>query len=196
MFPQKVIRTSKVVLEKFSQVAADQGILVVADRFSYDEEDVLARNRIIFLYEVQDPGNVGTIFRLAEGNGAAIILTKGSASPFNEKCVRASMGSILRTPFLVTDDEEAVIRKLKEKGFVTIATDPRAPERFWEIDYSGRVALILGNEGHGLPSHIASHTDLTVSIPMEGEVESYNVAISSAILLCPSLINREKRQKK
>ncbi len=188
----KFLKVTKVILGKFSSIAEDQGVMVIGKRFSYTKEGVLSKSKIIFLYDVQDPGNVGTIFRLAEGNNAAIILTRYSASPFNEKSVRASMGSILRTPFIIIDSPEEIFSNLRDSNFTIVSTSVRASKKFWEIDYTQKITFILGNEGHGVPEAVKQFADEIVSIPMEGKVESYNVAVSAAILLCPGLIRSIK----
>ncbi len=189
--PAKILRVSSVILEKFSPIAADQGILVVAERFSHNLQNILKKEKLLILVDVQDPGNLGTIIRIAESNDAGVVLTKGSASPFNEKSVRASMGSVLRVPFITVLNLIEIINELKSKGFKIYAATTSGEKPFWEIDYTKKAAILLGNEGHGTGEEIMKIADYQVYIPMKGRVESYNVAISAAILLCPGLMEEE-----
>ena len=190
-YPEKIIRVSKVILGKFSPIAEDQGVLVVAERFIFSLDQVMQQKGIFFLYNVQDPGNVGTIIRLAEGNEFGVILTQDSASPFNEKTVRASMGSVLRVPFYISSNPIGELTKLRENGFCLVATDPRVEKNFFEIPLDKKITFILGNEGQGIPDEIRDFADLKVKIPMKGEVESYNVAVSAAMLTVPILMNEK-----
>lgn len=146
--------------------------------------DVLHQHRrVLVLDRVQDPGNVGTLLRTAAAFGfTAVILTKGSASLFNQKLWRAAMGSL---PALTLFDEvtaEEVVEVLQQAGFKLAVADldgetpePRKPT-------SEAIALVLGNEGQGPDSIFVAAADRILTIPMTEAVESLNVAAAGAIL--------------
>lgn len=136
----------------------------------------------LVLVEVSDPGNAGTLLRTAEAVGArSVVLTDGSVDAWSPKVVRASAGSGLRVP-VRGGDPEAVLRDLGEQGVMRVGTrgrDGRTPEA---IDLTGRVALVLGSEAHGLPTALEPLVDEWVSLPMGGAVESLNVAVAGSVL--------------
>jgi TrmH family RNA methyltransferase len=161
---------------------------------------------------VQDPGNVGTILRAAEAfgsTGAAICSADeiGTADPFGPKALRASAGSALRLPILrgiSPTDLLAQLRVSDVKVYAAVAdtNDPRKPAadatpavRPWEIDWKSPSALLIGNEGSGLPQEIVRAADARVSIPQATVktpvgVESLNAAMAATVLLYEAMRQR------
>jgi TrmH family RNA methyltransferase len=139
---------------------------------------------VIAAIDVQDPGNLGSLLRAAEAGGATGAFICGrSANPFSWKALRGSMGSGLRLPvvggFATTDAFEC----LAEAGLRTIAGVPRDGDSPDAIDWRGRVGLLVGGEGPGLPDDLVARCDRRVTIPMTPPVESLNVAVAAAILV-------------
>ena len=129
---------------------------------------------------IQDPGNLGALARIAEAAGAqALVLLKGSADPFSPKALRGSMGSLLRIPVYEIDE----IGALSNGGFRIAAIVPRGGVDFRDADWKPPVALLLGRESSGLDEETVAGSDLRVSIPMRGAVESLNVATAAALVL-------------
>jgi TrmH family RNA methyltransferase len=138
---------------------------------------------IVVLAGLQDPGNLGTILRSAEAFGAAGVLSlPGTVSEWNPKAVRASAGSIFRLPLLSVSAEDCFARLRKEgvKIWTTAVNGAEAADR---IDLAGPVALVIGNEGNGVPQELAAQADGAVTIPCPGPVESLNAAAAASVLL-------------
>jgi TrmH family RNA methyltransferase len=112
-----------------------------------------------------------------------VFVSGASANPFTWKAIRGSMGSTLRLPVIGGMTTASVVTCLRSGGIRTVGAVPRGGEDPDAIDWQGKVALILGGEGAGLPDEITRHCDALVSIPMAARVESLNVAAAGAILV-------------
>lgn len=180
------------VMKKMAATQTPQGVLAVVSQYEYTEDEVIegynkddkgAKPLMLILENIQDPGNVGTMFRSGEGAGVTgIILSKGSADVYNPKVIRSTMGSIFRMPFIYVDDIPAMLGRLKEKGVHTYAAHLKGKSNYDAFDYTQPTAFLIGNEGNGLTDATAAAAETYVLIPMKGEVESMNAATSSAIL--------------
>jgi TrmH family RNA methyltransferase len=130
---------------------------------------------VIVADQLADPGNAGTIIRSAEAAGAhGVIMTPGSVDPYNPKVVRASAGSLFRVPVL-----EATIESLT--NFRRLGTSSHRGDVYTDPVYHGRVALVVGNEAHGLADDAV--IDQWITIPHAGPAESLNVAMAATVLL-------------
>ncbi|HEY6349059.1 MAG TPA: RNA methyltransferase [Candidatus Angelobacter sp.] len=164
-----------------------QGVAALVRPKTFRLEEVLQGTDenllIVGLAGVQDPGNVGTVIRSAEAFFArAVLLGEKTASHFNSKVVRASAGSVFREPVLHLPLLEAAIT-LKERKVRVIATSSHKGKPAAEIDLSGPLALLIGNEGAGLPASVVGLADELVSISHSPRVESLNAGIAASILL-------------
>jgi len=138
---------------------------------------------VVVLAGVQDPGNLGTILRSAEAFGAdGVVSLPGTVSAWNQKAVRASAGSVFRIPLIEMDADEAM-ENLREAGVKILATTGHMGDPADLVDLAGPVALLIGNEGNGIPANIARLADGVVTIPCPGPVESLNAAVATSILL-------------
>jgi RNA methyltransferase, TrmH family len=147
---------------------------------------------VLVLAAIQDPGNVGTILRSAEAFGASgIISLPGTVSVWNAKAVRASAGSIFRIPVISATVDETLLN-LRESGMRILTTTVHGAEPADMINFTGPVALIIGNEGNGVPDDIASHADSGVTIPCPGPVESLNAAVATSVLLYEACRQRQR----
>ena len=173
-------------MKKLTDTVTPQGILCVVRQPSYTVEDIInhpGHRLLMILEDIQDPGNLGTIFRTAEGAGASgIIMTKGCADLFNPKVVRSTMGSIYRVPFFVTDDIEQTISLVKNAQIEVFAAHLKGEYFYDEIEYKD-AAFLIGNEGRGLKDSTASLADTYIKIPMSGELESLNASMAAGILM-------------
>lgn len=139
---------------------------------------------VVVLCDVQDPGNVGAIVRVAEGAGASgVILAGQSADPFGWKALRGSMGSALRLPIHRTGDVRDAVADARRHGAQVVATIPHGGVPLFEAQLAGPTALLIGGEGPGLSPDIIDHADARVTIPMNAPVESLNAAVAAAVLL-------------
>ena len=149
---------------------------------------------VLVLAGVSDPGNAGTLVRSAEAAGArAVVATTGSVDLFAPKTVRASAGSLFRVPVVVDVDAGSALGTLHGAGFRILGTDASAPLAYDETDLAVPVALVLGNEAHGLAPALVASLDATVAIPMEGRVESLNVAMAGTLVLFEAARQRRTR---
>ncbi len=173
------------LFEKITDTKTPQGVLGIVRQLSYSLEDLLvsAQPHLLLLEDLQDPGNLGTIVRTAEGAGAdGIIMTKSSADIYNPKVVRATMGSIYRMPFYYADDLAEVIDQLKENGIQIYAAALEGSVIYDKVDCRMGTAFLIGNEGNGLSPEILGKSDQNIKIPMQGQVESLNAAIAASLL--------------
>jgi TrmH family RNA methyltransferase len=138
---------------------------------------------ILVLAGLQDPGNLGTIVRSAEAFGSAgLLCLPGTVNAWNPKTVRASAGSVFRVPILAASASDAVIR-LQEAGVRLFATAVHGAEPAHLVNLAQPVALLIGNEGAGVPPNLAARADGAITIPCSGPVESLNAAVAASVLL-------------
>ena len=137
---------------------------------------------ILIIEKLQDPGNLGTIIRTAEGAGVTgIIISSDSVDIYNPKVVRSTMGSIFRVPIYVSDDLIRDIEYLKEKN-VTVYGAHLKGENIYDNDFKCACSFLIGNEGNGLSDEVSATADELIKIPMKGKVESLNAATSTAVI--------------
>ena len=174
------------LFKKVSDTQTPQGILCVMKQYHYELEDLFQKENPLFLIleDIQDPGNLGTMIRTAEGAGVdGIIMTKGTVDIYNPKTIRSTMGSVYRMPFIYTDDLLGVMKQLQEKQVKLYAAHLKGNQFYHQLDYKGATAFLIGNEGNGLKDETADAADVYMKIPMEGKVESLNAAVASVILM-------------
>ncbi len=181
------------IMEKISDTRTPQGILAVVRQPSYTLSELLGspaedagkrRPLLLLLEDIQDPGNLGTMFRTAEAAGATgIIMSRGTVDVFNPKTVRSTMSSVFRQPFVYTENFQETMRELREQGIRILAAALEGSEEYQLADYTQPCAVVIGNEGNGLTEDTLQLSDERVRIPMAGKIESLNAAISAGVLL-------------
>lgn len=172
-------------MKRLSSTVTTQGIIAVARIASKKPVYETSRSVITLVDAVQDPGNLGTLFRTSLGFGSdGMILGRGTVSPFNPKVVRGSSGTFLRVPFEFGVDLIDQINFLRSKGYTIIATDLHAKQSLRQIPERKlrKMAFLVGNEGAGTNPYFIELADETVKIPMSSELESLNVAVAHGIL--------------
>ena len=143
------------------------------------------------LENLQDPGNLGTILRTAEGAGVTgLILSSDSVDPYNPKVVRSTMGAVFRVPFAVVDDFGQMLDTLQKEGIAIYAAHLDG-KIFYKYDYKESCAFLIGNEGNGLTEAAVAAADRKILIPMKGQVESLNAAVAATVLMYEVLRQRE-----
>lgn len=174
------------VFAHMSDTSTPQGILAVVRMPEYSFSGLLRGGaaRLLVLEDIQDPGNLGTMFRTAEGAGmSGVIVSKNTVDLFSPKTVRATMGSIYRVPFFVSEDLKETLRQLSQAGVHSYAAHLRGTCWYDEPDYTRASAFLVGNEGNGLKDETAACADTYVKIPMEGRLESLNAAMAAGIFM-------------
>ncbi len=174
------------IFAKISDTQTPQGILTVLKRCEHTLEELLERPNpcFVLLENLQDPGNLGTILRTGEGAGiTGVIMSAGTVDIYNPKTIRATMGSVYRVPFLYADDLAEVMDKLHEKGVHTYAAHLKGEVFYDSFSFKEPTAFLIGNEGNGLTKELADKAESYLKIPMEGQVESLNAAVATALLM-------------
>lgn len=188
--------------KSISDTVNPQGILAVVKQLKYTSKEVVnfkntskndyytskevqnGTNKLfVLLDDVRDPGNLGTIIRTAEAAGVdGVFMSPGCVDIYNPKVTRSTMGSIFRVPFAVCDLKE-VIEELKKQDVGVYAATLDGAVPYNTVEYGENSAFIIGNEANGISAEVAHAATRTVFIPMSGQVESLNAAISAAVLM-------------
>lgn len=195
------------VFVRMSDTQTPQGIMAVVKMSGVCIEDVFAKDNytdskddeadkeksntaddkkqplLLILENLQDPGNLGTIVRMAEGAGVTgIIMSSNTVDIYNPKTIRSTMGSLYRVPVIYVDDICKAVDECKEKGVKVYAAHLKGTDNYNQKDYAQPTAFMIGNEGNGLSDRLTQKADELVRIPMQGKVESLNAAIACTIL--------------
>lgn len=174
------------VFAKMSDTQTPQGILTVLKQPEYSLEELLRQKNPLFvvLENLQDPGNLGTILRTGEGAGiTGVIMSNQTVDIFNPKTIRATMGSVYRVPFLYVNDLRDALQQLHDSGVHTYAAHLKGETFYDSFSFREPTAFLIGNEGNGLTKEIADLAGNYLKIPMEGQVESLNAAVATALLM-------------
>ncbi|WP_285499365.1 RNA methyltransferase [Actinokineospora sp. NBRC 105648] len=180
-------------LDGLSETVTPQGLVAVCDLLDRPLEDALAGTPrlVAVLAGVSDPGNAGTVTRVADAAGAAAVLFAGdTVDPHNGKCVRASTGSVFHLPLARSRDTAAVFAACRAAGLRLVAADGHASADLDDVIDSGALAAptawVFGSEAHGLAADLLSEVDDVVKVPLHGAAESLNLATAAAVCLYAS----------
>ena len=205
--PFPVLRTTDRLFEGIADTEHPQGVAALVTPHRLELHQLLATPPgvcaplLVLLAGVQDPGNVGTIVRTAAAFGATGAVTtatgqSGTASPFAPKAMRASAGAALHLPIVSGMALGILLSQLKLNGIRTFASCVERGEAKvlgpWEADWCEPVALLVGNEGAGLPKEVLQAADARIHIPMATKVESLNAATAAAVVLYEAF--RQRRE--
>lgn len=188
-----VLWISERLMDALSESKTPQPVMAEVKMKQHSEERLLSNEAglIILAHQLQDPGNLGTIIRTAEAVSASgLALTQHTVDPFNAKAIRASMGSILRLPVVHVGDIAKFMKTCKQRGFQTVATVLTAEKTHFDVDLRKPTALVIGQEGTGLPQDIMPDIDLRIRIPMTATIDSLNVATAAAVILYETMRQR------
>ena len=192
-FPLEILSDS--VFKHVSDTQTPQGVLCTVKQEQYDVATLLdiENPHFMVLDNLQDPGNLGTIVRTAEGAGVdAVFMSKDCVDIYNPKTIRSTMGSIYRVPTIYIEDTVKLLELFKEKGIKSYAAHLDGKNSYDKEDYRTGTAILIGNEGNGLRDEVSNKADIWVRIPMEGQVESLNAAIAASVLMFE--VARQRRQ--
>lgn len=183
------------VFGKMSDTKAPQGVLAVLVRQNHKREELMDTEAplLLLLENIQDPGNLGTIMRTAEGAGVTgVILSHDCADIYQPKVVRSTMGSLFRVPFYQTEDILQEIKFLQSRNIKVYAAYLEGAESYDAESYLDGCAFLIGNEGNGLTRETAFAADARIRIPMAGKLESLNAGVSAALLVYEAARQRRK----
>lgn len=171
------------VLRRATDAVTSQGVAAIVRRPARTLADVPDGAPLLVLVGVADPGNAGTLVRSAEAAAiGAVLFTAGSVDPWSPKAVRASAGSVLRVPVISGGEAGVVLEDVRRTGRERVGTRAGDAPALADAPLPLDVALVLGNEAHGIPAGLEGHLDGWVRIPMAGRVESLNVAMAGTLL--------------
>lgn len=181
------------VIDYISETKTNQGVMALVQPKEFSEDD-LEKGQvpvIVVAHLLQDPGNLGTIVRVAEAAGiGGVVTTPGTVDFFNPKALRATMGSIFRLPNVRTDSLDGFAERFRAKGYQVAAAMVSAKVRYFELDYSKPTIVLLGQEGAGLPAEASALADRQITIPMATMMDSMNVASAASIILYEAVRQR------
>ena len=168
-----------------------QGIIGVISDFKYtDEKQLMEGDFLVILDHLEDPHNFGAIIRTSEAAGVdGIIIPKDRSVSVNETVSKVSTGCISRVNIARVTNLASTIEKLKKAGFWIVGTNMNGTN-YDQINYQGKIAIIIGNEGKGMSDLITKKCDFIATIPMKGEVNSLNASVATGILLFEALKQR------
>ncbi len=179
----RLVEVPRDVMETISPMRTPQGALFLARLPGTQPPQRLDGGRYLVLDGVQDPGNVGTIWRTADALGAdGLLLVNGCADPYHPKTVRASMGACFRLPVWETTGEEllALMDRSQMPLYATALSERTVDVRQAEL---GRAAVVIGSEGRGVSRQLLEGSRAALSIPMRERCESLNAAVAAAVVL-------------
>ncbi|MCU1650850.1 MAG: methyltransferase [Pseudonocardia sp.] len=174
--------------ETLSETVTPQGLLAVCGRIDVSLADALAGapRLVVVLVGASDPGNAGTVIRVADAAGAdAVVLAGDSVDPHNGKCVRGSVGSVFHLPVATERDVAAVLTGCREAGVRLLAATADGEWDLFEAAaadaMAGPCGWLFGSEAHGLPAEVARAADARVRVPIYGRAESLNLATAASV---------------
>ena len=187
----RVFELAPGVMERVASTVSPQPLLGVVSYRPTAMADLVGTALVVVCVDVRDPGNLGTVIRTADAAGVdAVVCCDGTVDPTNPKCVRATAGSLFHLPVVEGGSAAEALEALGARGCTTVATVVRDGTDYAAFDWTGPVALVLGNEAGGLPEDLVASLDARVTIPMAGRSESLNVSVSAAVLCFEALRQR------
>lgn len=184
------------LIKELSTTTTPTGIIATAEIPKFDMADLYGSRPplVVIVHAVQDPGNLGTIYRSAlAASASGVILTKGTVDPFNPKVVRGAMGALFAMPTVWDVSFAKAAAAVKNRGLKILGCEPTARQSVFDADLTGPIAIVLGNEGHGLSEEDLRLVDDQIAIPMNPKSESLNVAICGAVVLFNVVQQRLKK---
>lgn len=161
-----------------------QGIIVETSDYNYYTLDEIEKEDVIIILDhLEDPHNFGAIIRTVEAAGyKSIIIPKDRSTLVNSTVMKVSAGTINNVKIAMVNNIAYTIKELKTKGYWIIGTDMKG-ENYKNIDYKGKIAIVIGNEGKGMSRLVKENCDFIASIPMRGKVNSLNASVSAALII-------------
>ena len=191
----KIVFCEKRQMDKLAE-GNHQGIILVIKDFKYcNLEDIIQKEDafIVLLDHIEDPHNLGAIIRTCEASGVdGIILPKNRSVSVNATVMKTSAGALDHVKIALVSNLKNAIDRLKKNGFWIVGTDMKDSVDYREIDYSGKIVLVIGSEGFGMSRIIRDSCDFVAKIPMYGKVNSLNASVASGIMIYEIIRQRGK----
>ncbi len=180
---------TEAVIEQFSSTVSPQGMTAVVKMWDQDPTKIFTSNTklVVALTAVRDPGNAGSVIRVADAAGAqGVVMSNDSVDLFNPKVVRASVGSLFHLPISIGQELTETIASARAAGMQVLAADANGVSLYGGVDLVKPTLWVFGNEAWGIPPEVLALVDEVVSIPIYGQAESLNLATASAVCLYAS----------
>lgn len=178
-----IMHLSENNLTRLAGTKTPQGIMAVIKKPSIDLETIASSQVIVACENIRDPGNLGTILRTADWFGVKnILVSSDGVDPYNDKVIRATMGSLFHLNLFISVSFVSDCLVLKDKGFKIVVSRPEVQENF-SPQKSSKICLVVGNESEGTTPEVDQIADATYAIPRYGKAESLNVAVSFGIMM-------------
>ena len=177
------------VIEQFSSTVTPQGMTAVVRMWDQNPDAIFhaSAKLVVALTAVRDPGNAGSVIRVADAAGAdGVIMSSDSVDLFNPKVVRSSVGSLFHLPIAMGQNLPETISTARSNGMQVLAADTGGISLYGDADLAKPTLWIFGNEAWGIPKEVLELVDHVVSIPIYGQAESLNLATASALCLYAS----------
>ncbi|MDO4942902.1 MAG: 23S rRNA (guanosine(2251)-2'-O)-methyltransferase RlmB [Lachnospiraceae bacterium] len=177
-------------LDQISQTGKHQGIIAYTAAYEYSDIEAMFRLAeekgedpfFILLDEIEDPHNLGAIIRTANLAGAhGVIIPKRRAAGLTATVAKTSCGALNYTPVAKVTNMSKTIEELKERGLWFVCADMDG-ERMYNLNLTGPIGLVIGNEGSGVSKLVKQHCDFVASIPMKGDIDSLNASVATGVL--------------
>ena len=161
-----------------------QGIILEVNDYDYASIDEIMDDKVVVMLDhLEDPHNLGAIIRTCEAAGVkSIVIPKDRAVKVNSTVIKVSVGAIKNVRIVMVNNLVNTLKELKDNGFWVIGTDMQGVD-YRTLDYSGKVVLVIGNEGKGLSRLTRENCDFMARIPMRGEVNSLNASVAAALVI-------------
>ena len=187
-------------IDEMSESHSHQGIIAKVSAYAYLElDDLIERINskdtpafLVLLDEIQDPHNLGSVLRTADASGVdAVIIPKRRSATLTPVVAKTSAGAVEYVPVCKVTNLVKTMEKLKDCGVWIIGADMNGDKLYQDEDFSGPIALVIGNEGQGISRLVREKCDFLVRIPMKGKVNSLNASVSASILMYEVMRQRD-----
>ncbi|MDD2373930.1 MAG: 23S rRNA (guanosine(2251)-2'-O)-methyltransferase RlmB [Eubacteriales bacterium] len=194
-----MIELEKTALDQMAESHGHQGVIAQVAAHEYidlDEHiDKLIEDGkqpfVIILDSLKESYNLGSVLRIADAAGVdAVVIPERRSVALDATVAKASAGAVEYVSVARVNNLTNTVLKLKEKGFWIAGTDADATQMYWEADWKGPMAIVVGSEGEGISKGLLGHCDFLVSIPMSGEVNSLNAAVATGIIVFEAVKQR------
>jgi RNA methyltransferase, TrmH family len=191
---KRMARVSEKLLETISYTKTPQGMVLICARPASGADLLVTKNKaalLVILHNINNPVNVGAILRTAEAAGSTgAVTSKQTSDPFSPKALRGAMGSAFRLPVWSGAEYDEILSWCRSQKIDVVCADAEGAKSYTSLDWTRPTALVLGPESEGLSAAEIEAADQSVAVPMEGKVESLNVAVTAGVLLYEAVRQR------
>ncbi|RPJ81616.1 MAG: RNA methyltransferase [Acidobacteria bacterium] len=180
LLPQarEVVQLAPRLMDAISQVKSHQSVLAFVQKPEWAWDRLTSW--VLYLDRLQDPGNLGTLFRTARATGFfSLVTSPDTVSCFNSKVVRASVASLYSVPFI----QGVGLEELRDRGYVVWGAVPAGGRLLYQTPFEPAAAFVIGNEGAGLDPLLLKDSDSRLTIPMQDESESLNAGVAGSLIM-------------